>query len=87
MVEMNYDDYDKNKKDKGNKQLEISSKLDIRVQELIKLIFDVRMMNSHMREIGYDEKKLPLGKLGEKAITEGYNTLNKLLTVINDKTK
>lgn len=45
------------------------------------------MMNSHMKEIGYDEKRLPLGKLGERAITEGYNTLNKLLTVINDKAK
>jgi poly [ADP-ribose] polymerase len=49
--------------------LEISSKLDARVQELIKVIFDFRMMNSHMREIGYDEKRLPLGKLGEKVIT------------------
>lgn len=46
---MNYDDYDKNKRDKGNKQLEIESKLDIRVQDLIKLIFDNRMMNSHMK--------------------------------------
>lgn len=46
---MNYDDYDKNKKDKGNKQLEIQSKLDIRIQDLIKLIFDNRMMNSHMK--------------------------------------
>lgn len=46
---MNYDDYDTNKKEKGNKQLQISSKLDLKVQQLIKLIFDIKMMNSHMK--------------------------------------
>lgn len=45
------------------------------------------MMNSHMKEIGYDEKRLPLGKLGEKTITEGYHTLDRLMTVIKDKSK
>lgn len=29
---MNYDDYDTNKKDKGTKQLQITSKIDIKVQ-------------------------------------------------------
>lgn len=40
-----------------------------------------------MKQIGYDEKRLPLGKLSSKSITQGYNALNKLLMIINNKQK
>ena len=40
-----------------------------------------------MKEIGYDEKRLPLGKLGERSITQGYEALNKLMAIIKDKSK
>lgn len=42
------------------------------VQDLIKLIFDMRMMASQMKEIGYDAKKMPLGKLAKSSIMKGY---------------
>jgi hypothetical protein len=32
-----------------------------------------------MKEIGYDAKKMPLGKLGESTINEAYKILNDLL--------
>ena len=42
--------------------------MDQGLQNLIKLIFDVNIMNNTMKEIGYDAKKMPLGKLGESTI-------------------
>lgn len=39
------------------------SKLDSRVQDLIKLICDLKMMKDAMLEVGYDADKLPLGKV------------------------
>jgi poly [ADP-ribose] polymerase len=38
------------------------------VQELIRLIFDIKMMQIHMTEIGYDEKRSPLGLIAKSAI-------------------
>lgn len=35
------------------------------LQRLIDLIFDTKQINHAMKEIGYDAKKMPLGKLGE----------------------
>lgn len=34
------------------------------LQRLLSLIFDVNILNNTMKEIGYDAKKMPLGKLG-----------------------
>lgn len=50
-------------------------KLNRRVEDLIKLICDVKMMNYQMKEIGYDPKKLPLGKLTQNHISRAYNIL------------
>jgi len=46
--------------------------LDPKVQSLIKMIFDMSMMNSQMKEIGYDSSKMPLGKLAKSSIMKGY---------------
>lgn len=43
------------------------------------------MMNRQMMEIGYDAKKMPLGKLSDDNIKYGYNTLKKLMQAIKDK--
>lgn len=32
-----------------------------------------------MKEIGYDIKKMPLGKLGDQTINDAYSVLNTLL--------
>jgi poly [ADP-ribose] polymerase 2/3/4 len=51
---------------------EPASTLDPSVQELIRMIFDMKMMNIQMKEIGYDAKKMPLGKLAKSSIKKGY---------------
>ena len=35
-----------------------------------------------MEAVGYDVKKLPLGKLSEKTVNEGYLTLGKLNDIL-----
>ncbi|ORY32440.1 PARP-domain-containing protein [Rhizoclosmatium globosum] len=54
------------------------SKLDPAVQDLVKLIFNLEVMEREMTEIGYDAKKMPLGKLTKKTIQEGYLELKKI---------
>ncbi|KAJ3348914.1 Poly [ADP-ribose] polymerase 2 [Entophlyctis luteolus] len=54
------------------------SKLDPSVQDLVKLIFDLNLMEKEMVEIGYDAKKMPLGKLTKKTIELGYLELKKI---------
>jgi len=60
------------------------SKLDKRVQELIKLIFNMKMMQQQMTEIGYDAKKLPLGKLSKETIKKGYEVLKKIADQLDE---
>lgn len=57
----------------------MDSKLDPKVQDLIRLIFDKKMMNNAMKEIGYDAKKMPLGKLAKSSILRGYEALKLLM--------
>ncbi|KAJ3079952.1 Poly [ADP-ribose] polymerase 2 [Quaeritorhiza haematococci] len=59
------------------------SKLDERVQELIKLITNTEMMTREMVEIGYDAKKMPLGKLTKQHIEKGYNVLKEIAEELN----
>jgi poly [ADP-ribose] polymerase len=58
---------------------EIKSDLNPKVQDLIRTIFDMKMMNNQMKEIGYDAKKMPLGKLAKSSIMKGYNALKGLM--------
>ena len=58
----------KTKSDKGKSEKKDESKLSKEVQDLMKLIFDMNMINQSMQEIGYDAKKCPLGKLGDSTI-------------------
>lgn len=39
-------------------------------------------MNQQMLEIGYDPERLPLGKIGSKAIKQGYLILDKIFKAI-----
>ena len=38
-----------------------------------------------MKEIGYDAKKMPLGRLGDTTIKEAYGVLNQLSQAIKKK--
>jgi len=62
------------------------SKLEPRLRSLIDLICDTRMMEEQMKEIGFDARKMPLGKLSSRVIKEGYEVLTELAAVL-DKSK
>ena len=48
----------------------------------ISQIADVSMMESHMREIGYDTTRAPLGKMKKETVLKGYEVLKQLSVVI-----
>ncbi|UYV80414.1 PARP1 [Cordylochernes scorpioides] len=54
------------------------SKLELAVQNLICLIFDVETMKKAMLEFEIDLKKMPLGKLSKKQIEAAYKVLSEL---------
>ncbi|OUM61026.1 hypothetical protein PIROE2DRAFT_62766 [Piromyces sp. E2] len=62
------------------------SKLDIKVQDIIKLIFDISLMEQQMSEIGYNAKKMPLGKLTKDHIKKSFTVLKKLDDELNKST-
>lgn len=90
---MNYEDDKKAQeevKDTNNdkkKQDEPQSTLDPKVQELVRLMFDMKMMASQMKEIGYDAKKMPLGKLAKGSIMRGYEALKSLMEEIKGQNR
>jgi len=62
---------------------DVESKLDRRVQELIELIFDQKMMKRQMIQIGYDAEKLPLGALTKRHVQDAYEILKEIAQVMN----
>lgn len=67
---------DEKKKEEKSKDDFETSKLPTSVKNLVQLIFDLKMMNNQMKEIGYDAKKMPLGKLSKSNIEKGYKILS-----------
>jgi len=65
----------------------VESKLDPRVQELIRMIFDMKMMENTLVEMEFDIKKSPLGKLTKKQIKDGYGVLQQMEKAINGTEK
>ena len=63
-LEIVYDDND-NGGDLDQKMMDglKNCKLNPKVSELIRLIFDVKIIQNTLTEIGYDVNKMPLGKL------------------------
>ncbi|XP_077974965.1 poly [ADP-ribose] polymerase 2-like [Styela clava] len=57
---------------------EAASKLDKRVQDVMQLIFDIKEFEACVKELEFDVKKAPLGKLTAKQIKAGYETLKKI---------
>lgn len=51
----------------------------------MKLIFDINMIKSSMKEIGYDAKKCPLGKLGDNTVKQAYGVLGELSKALEKK--
>lgn len=65
-----------------SKQPVPDSTLDKSVQQLIELICNVREMESMLKELKYDAKKAPLGKLGKSQIKAGYAALKEIEALI-----
>ncbi|KAK5064892.1 hypothetical protein LTR84_000726 [Exophiala bonariae] len=62
----------------------VESSLDKPVQELMKLIFDLKLFDSTMAALNYDATKMPLGKLSKKTLLKGYEVLKELAALIAD---
>jgi poly [ADP-ribose] polymerase len=87
-VEMNYEEnvQPEKKEDKPKKEGPASTLLP-QVQDLIRLIFDMKMMAKQMKEIGYDANKMPLGKLAKSSILKGYTILQEIMNELKGKNR
>jgi poly [ADP-ribose] polymerase len=59
-----------------------ASKLDVKVQKLIEMICDVKSMEETIKEMKYDTKKAPLGKLTTAQIKSGFSALKKIESLV-----
>lgn len=73
VVDVDYDEDDKMKK--IHEKSSISSKLNSKVQELIKTLFDVDTMKQTMLEFELDLDKMPLGRLSSNQLKQAYQVL------------
>ena len=86
-IEISYEDLDETKKkldklEEGKKdkpaKKKKESQLPDSVQNLLRFIFDMKMIESSVVKVGYNIKKMPLGKLSKKTILEGYSVLQEI---------
>lgn len=61
------------------------TKLSKPVSGLIQQIFSIKLMNDSIKEVGYDVKKLPLGKLSQNNLKMGMNLLRQIMKELEDK--
>lgn len=54
------------------------------VVKMLKLIFSKQLQQDTVKALDYDINNAPLGQLGAKQITKGYNILRKISDLIND---
>ncbi|UJR38079.1 hypothetical protein I4U23_030760 [Adineta vaga] len=64
-----------------------ASKLDTATQSLIRLIFDTDMFRDALKTYDIDVKKMPLGKLSKSQIAKGFEVLEELEAVMENKKK
>ena len=64
-----------------------ASKLDSATQSLIRLIFDTDMFKEALKTYDIDVKKMPLGKLSKSQIAKGFEILEELEAVMENKKK
>jgi len=61
---------------------DILSTLDPRVQDLVQMIFDKKMMANTVAAMNYDIKKQPLGKLASKTIKVAFKILKEIEDIL-----
>uniref|UniRef100_A0A7S3KSA1 Poly [ADP-ribose] polymerase n=1 Tax=Euplotes crassus TaxID=5936 RepID=A0A7S3KSA1_EUPCR len=78
-IEIDYEEESKEEQPKKkSKKKQNDSTLDKSVQDLINFIFDMKLIEKSVVKIGLNVKKLPLGKLSEATLKEGYSYLKKI---------
>jgi poly [ADP-ribose] polymerase len=70
------------KKEEGDDDVGVGSKLPRQTQRLVELIFNQNHFNSVLEFIGYDANKLPLGKLSKTTLKQGFEHLQELAALI-----
>ncbi|KAI1415635.1 PARP-domain-containing protein [Hypoxylon sp. FL1857] len=87
-VERSYDqDSDDDMEDLEDDESKASkSKLSKPVQELMELIFNKQYFAATMKELNYDARRLPLGKLSRNTINRGFKALKALSAFLDDPT-
>ncbi|XP_054748686.2 poly [ADP-ribose] polymerase 2-like [Lytechinus pictus] len=81
LLKMDYDIKDNETESSGDAKKakpKVPSKLDIRVQNLVSLICNVKAMEDMVIEMKYDTQKAPLGKLTVDQIKAGYLALKQI---------
>lgn len=93
-IEKDYEDEEDEPKEKKNNKVKKEptedkpppeSKLSKPVQDLMSFIFNQDHFLNAMREMDYDAEKLPLGKLSERTLKQGFLILKELSELIADR--
>nr|VZH97926.1 unnamed protein product [Spirometra erinaceieuropaei] len=82
-LEMDYGE--ESTKTKGEEIHHIPSKLEVRIQALMRFLFDEVSMQNALREFEIDIRKMPLGKLSKNQIQEAYGILGELSKLLSTK--
>ncbi|CAD8206329.1 unnamed protein product [Paramecium octaurelia] len=72
-------------REQREKQSYYKSELHTKIKDLVRLIFDMKMINNQMKDIGYDAKKTPLGKLAVSTIKKGFEVLKQISEELQNK--
>lgn len=89
-IEKNYEDEEddndangvKKEDDDDDQKNTAASDLPMATQRLMELIFNQNHFNSVLESIGYNQEKLPLGKLGKSTLKQGFDHLRELSSLI-----
>lgn len=81
-IEIDYEDDGSKKLD--CKQHQITSKLPLATQKLMRIIFDVNNMIRTMKEFELDLTRMPLGKISKNTLLEAQATLSKINELIEE---
>ena len=74
------------KEDKVNNEIDmLDDGLEKPLANLVRLVFDLKSMSQEMVKIGYDSDKIPLGQISSEVIKKGYQYLNQLEKIIDNK--
>lgn len=86
LLERDYgEDMDVDEDVKGSPSSKVpESKLHPKIQDVVRMIFDISAFKNIMVELNYDASKLPLGKLSKNTITQGYQVLKRIEAVITN---